>query len=438
MNAFLRAPRRFVPLLCMLSGLSVGSLAAEPLPLKQAVQLALEHSTSVKATEADSQHAYATYREAYNQFLPQLNVGSSLGDTWGFPLTLEGSAPSIVNITSQSSLINPALREFIHAARTEWQASSYQGLEQRQQIMRDTVLTYAEIKKWAAQLSNLNEQLDAALKMEQIVARRIQEGVDNPLLRNQARLTTARARLSMTQARGAIDILTNHLSQLTGMPAGSIEIVPDSIPPLPEIKTDQDFAGQAQQASFSVQSAQTHAVAMDFRARGEHRALWPSVDFAAQYALLAKFNNWLQFYQSNSFQLNDASIGIVVRFPFLSPAQRSQAQAADADAFHAHNNVKVEKNRVSEETLKLERSVEQLAAAQQVADLEFQIAQSNAEATEVRVSAENSTLHDSEDARVQSAYRYQALQNADFELERARIALLGATGELENWINGSP
>jgi outer membrane protein len=435
MNALLRAARLSCPWLLMAS-FSMANLAAEPLPLKQAVQLALKHSPTATASEADSQHAFATYREAHNQYLPQLVVGSSLGETWGFPLSLEGSAPSIVNVTSQSAIINPALRDYTRAAKTEWQASSYQSMAQRQQIIQDTVLAYTEIDKWEAQLSNLNEQLDAALKMEEIVGRRIQEGVDNPLLRNQARLTSARARLSITQARGAIDILTNRLSQLTGLSVASIEIVPESIPALPDMKQNEDYAAKAQQASFSVQSAETHATAMDFRARGEHRSLWPSADFAAQYALLAKFNNWLQFYQKNSFQLNDASIGVVIRFPFLSFAQRSHAQAADAEAFHAHNDVKIAKNQVSEETLKLQRSVEQLAAAQQVADLEYQVAQSSFEATQVRMSAGSATLHDSEDARVQSAARYQALQNANFELERARIALLRATGELENWVNG--
>jgi outer membrane protein TolC len=435
MNNLLRAARLSPLLALVVSGL-LASLAAEPLPLRQAVQLALRHSTTATAAEADSQHAYASYREAHNQYLPQLVVGSSLGDTWGFPLSLEGSAPSIVNVTSQSALINPALREFTRAARTEWQASSYQGMEQRQQIIQDTVLTYAEINKWTAQLSHLTEELDASQKMEQIVGQRIQEGVDNPLLRNQARLTTARARLAISQARGAIDVLTNRLSQMTGMPVASLEIVPESIPALPEMKQDENYVAKAQQSSFSIQSAETHATAMDFRARGEHRSLWPSVDFAAQYALLAKFNNWLQFYQKNSFQLNDASIGVVVRFPFLSPAQRSHAQAADAEAFKAHNDVKVAKNQVSDETLRLQRSVEQLAAAQQVADLEYQIAQSNLEATHVRVDAGSATLHDSEDARVQSAARFEALQNSNFELERARIALLRSTGELEDWVNG--
>jgi outer membrane protein TolC len=89
---------------------------------------------------------------------------------------------------------------------------------------------------------------------------------------------------------------------------------------------------------------------------------------------------------------------------------------------------------VSEETLRLQRSVQQLAAAQDVASLEYQISQSDLDALQVKVDAGTANLHDLDDARNQSNERYHALQNADFELERARIALLRATGDLEAWV----
>ncbi len=127
--------------------------------------------------------------------------------------------------------------------------------------------------------------------------------------------------------------------------------------------------------------AADRATALDFRARGEHRLLWPTVDFAAQYALLATFNNYQDFFRAGSFQQHNATIGVVIRFPFLNFSQREHAQAADADALRAHRQVEDAKSQVSEETLKLQRSVEQLAAAQDVADLQYQIAQSKLSAT---------------------------------------------------------
>ena len=86
---------------------------AEPLPLKRAVELALSHSTTTAAANADEQRVIASYREARNQYIPQLVVGSGLGKSWGFPLSLEGAAPSILNVNSQSTIFNPATRDFV-------------------------------------------------------------------------------------------------------------------------------------------------------------------------------------------------------------------------------------------------------------------------------------------------------------------------------------
>jgi outer membrane protein TolC len=411
-----------------------GSVAAEQLPLKRAVELALSHSTTMEGSQLDAQRAYASYHEARNQYLPQVSVGSGLGKTYGYPLSLEGSAPSIVNTTAQSAVFNPSLRDFVRAAKTEWQASTVQTKDQRDQVIEDTVLSYAELSKWEKLLTNLSHGYEDALKAEQVTNQRIAAGVDNPLARNQARLTAARVYLHITQAQGSIDVLRNHLSQLTGLPAVAIETVADSIPELPEVKQEDDLAAHALQQSPLIQIADIHATAQSLRARGEHRALWPNIDFAAQYALLATFNNYQQFFQPHSFQPNNASVGIVMRFPFLNPSQHSRAQAADAVALHAKRDVQATKNQVSEQTLKLQRTVAQLSAAQQVVDLEYQVAKSNLDVLRVRVDAGSSTLRDLDDATNQVNERYDSLQDTNFELQRARISLLRVTGELAAWV----
>ncbi len=410
---------------------AVPKLVAEPLPLQRAVQLALSHSTATGAASADEQRAFASYHEARNQYLPQVILGSGLGASWGFPLSLEGSAPSIINVNAQSALFNPALRDFVRAAKTDWKSSGMQTKDQRNQVIQDTVLSYAELSKWEALQSHLREEHAATLKMEEVVNERVQEGIDSSLARNKARLSTARVRMRMAEAQGAVDVLRNRLSQMTGIPASSIETIPGSIPSLPEVKQEDNLVGQALEASPSVKAAEHHATAQSFRARGEHRAMWPTVDFAGQYALLSRYNNYDEFYKS--FDRHNATLGVAIRFPFLSPSQHAHAAAADADALRAKKDAEAAKNRVSEETLKLQRAVEQLSAAHEVADLEYQVAQSNLEASQVRMDAGTATLHDVEDARVQANERYNALQDTSFELQKARITLLRATDELAAW-----
>jgi outer membrane protein TolC len=421
----------FLPVFLLINSLVAFS---EPVPLKRVVELALSHSTNAASAEAMAQRAYASYREARNQYLPTLVVGSGLGYTQGYPLSLEGSAPSIVNTTAQSAVINAALRDFVREARTQWQATTVRSQDERDQLIQDTVLSYAELIKWESLLAHLSEDYSASLKMEQLVNERIQAGVDNPQARTQARLNTARVYLHISQAQGSIDVLRARLSQFTGLAATSIETIPDSIPALPEIKQDENLAKKAVEVSPAVQIASLNSTALSFHARAEHRTMWPTVDFAAQYALLASFNNYQRFFRQGTFQANNASIGAVIRFPFFSPTQRAAARAADFDALRAQHDKETTKNQVSEQTLRLQRSVEQLAAAQDVADLEYQVAKSSLDAVKIRVDSGTATLHDEDDSRNQASERYDTLQDTRFELQRARIALLRATGDLGSWL----
>src|ERR1700685_1437018 len=138
------------------------SLLAEPVTLRHAVELALQHATGIAITAADQQHASASYRELRNSYIPQLTAGAGIGWSDGFPLSLEGSAPSLFNVTAQSALINPALKDFIHAAQSDVAVSNLKIKDQRNQVIQDTVLSYAELAKWELRLSRLTETQAAA------------------------------------------------------------------------------------------------------------------------------------------------------------------------------------------------------------------------------------------------------------------------------------
>lgn len=410
---------------------------AEQLTLKRAVDLALAHSPAAGQASADEQRALASYREMRDQYIPQLLVGSGLGDTWGYPLTLGGTAPSLVNITAQSALFNPALRDAVRAGRTESKAVGADAKDRRNQVIQDTTLTYLELIKWQQLTDHLSRQHDDAVRMEQAVQQRISQGIDSEQQHMQARLVTARANLRVAQAQGAMDVLRDRLSQLTGLPAASIEAIADSVPTIPEPDPAPDAEAKAVDSNPMVESSKEHASAQLFRARAEHRALWPSLDFASQYAVLAKYNNWVTYFPQGTFQRNNASIGVVVRFPFFNASQHAHAEAADAEAIHAKKDVDSTKNLVSQEALKLRHSVQQLSAAKEVSELEYEIAKSNVDAVEIRMNSGTATMHEAADARAEMFEKYNALQDADFELLKARIGLLRLSGDLEAWAEQS-
>jgi outer membrane protein TolC len=428
------------------------SLLAEPVSLKRVVELALTHATGAAISAADEQRAAASYRELRNNYIPQVSTGAGLGYSYGFPLALEGSAPALFNINTQSSLLNPSLRDFVRAARADSAVASLKTKDERNQIIQDAALSYAELAKWELRLVRLQETESAANQMQAAVAERVKEGVDSEIDGTRARLSAARVRLRIAETQGAADVLRERLSKLTGLPAANIQTDPDSIPAPPADAAIPDAPKDVAASNPSVQAALEHARAQYLRAQGEHRALWPSVDFAAQYALLSKFNNYHNYYipskpcttslgeflcVTNNFQQNNATVGVNIRFPLFNASQRSRAQAADADALKANKQAEAARNQVSEETLRLQRSVAQMHAARDVAQLEYEIAQKSMAAIQTRMDAGTATLHDLDDARSQASERFITLQDVTFELERSQLGLLRSTGDLEKWALGT-
>src|ERR1700730_10045195 len=267
---------------------------AEPLPLERAIRLALAHSTASAIATADVQRAFASYREIRNTYLPQLVLGSGLGWSYGYPLSIEGSAPALANAVAQSTVFNPSQRQFLNAAKTEWHASEFQDKDQRNAVIQDVALTYAELAKWEARLQRLQQDEAQAQQMEQAVAERLHEGVDSAVDLNKAKLIAARVRLHRAEARGNADVLRRHLSTLTGVPVSSIEIAPETIPALPPVAYEEDLSEKAIASNPAIKLAEQHSLAEAMRASGEHRALYPSIDFSAQYARLSSINNYNQ------------------------------------------------------------------------------------------------------------------------------------------------
>ena len=405
--------------------------AGETLPLQRAVELALAHSTATAIANADVQRTFDSYREIRNSYAPQLMVGSGLGYSYGFPLSLEGAAPSLVNVVAQSTVFNPAQSQFMKAAKTDWRGSRNQSKDQRNAVILDVALSYAELAKWEARLSRLQSDEAEARQMQQAVGERVQAGIDSAVDLNKAKLTGARVRLRMAEARGSADLLRRHLAGLTGLPVSSIAIDAETMPAMPPVSADEDLPGKAVASSPLLAFAEQHALAEATRASGEHRALLPSFDFAVQYARLSTYNNYDQYFRK--YQPNNVTIGMSFRLPVFNAAQRARAQAADAEALKARKQAEATRYQIQEQSLKLQRAVDQLTAAREVAQLEYQLAQSILDAAQTRIETQTGTLHELADARVQASERYLAYQDADFEYQRARLNLLRATGDLEQW-----
>src|ERR1019366_1591185 len=175
---------------------------AEPISFPRAVDLALLHSGVMGTATVNQWRARKAYEEVRANYIPQLTIGSGLGYSYGFPLTLEGSAPSVANFNS---------------------------------VILDTALTYAQLDQLTGKLKALGEAQSAADNAQFVTQQRLQQGVDSKLDLTKSQLVAARIRLRVAEAQGQADVLREHLSKLVGLPAESIAVEPESMPELPAI-----------------------------------------------------------------------------------------------------------------------------------------------------------------------------------------------------------
>src|SRR5215469_14409716 len=83
-------------------------LAAEDhtLTLRQAMDLTTRQNPDLALARLDEIKARAAIRVARDPFLPHVTVGSGLAYSNGFPMSIEGSAPSIVQANATQFLFN--------------------------------------------------------------------------------------------------------------------------------------------------------------------------------------------------------------------------------------------------------------------------------------------------------------------------------------------
>ena len=405
--------------------------AAETLTFRQAIELALKNSGQMQAAAADITRADAAYREVRNQYLPQVVTGSGLGYSIGFPLTLEGSAPSLFNVNSQQTVLNFSVGDFKRATEAEKSAAMLQSRDTRSTVILNAALTYTQLDLATQKMNALLEQQKSAERAEFVTTQRAQEGLESQLELSRSKLAAARVRMRIAEGQTAIDVLRERLAKLTGLAPTSIETDTKSVPAPPQVNQQASLAESAAGASPLVKSVEEKARAAELKARGEKRGLWPSIDLASQYALLSKFNNYEEFYQR--FERHNFTFGLAFRVPVLNFVQKAHADVAAADAVKARKEAENTRNQFAEDTLKLQRTVRQLSVAQEVAKLDYEVTNAEIDQVEARLNSGNGTLRDVELARVQAQDKFATYLDSTFELYRAQMQLMRLTGKLEAW-----
>jgi len=399
------------------------------LTLRKAIELALQNSKDIQIARIQASIADRATMINKAQFLPNLFAGSGAGYTYGIPETPGGRAPSVFNITYTEQVFNEPLRGQGREQAEQAKAQKIVLEDARNSVIVRTASAYLELVKVRHSAELLAKEQGSADKILGVVEERAREGLELPVEVTRAQLTKAQVVQRLLQLLGRQDELEIFLRGQCGLaPEQAIDVAAEDLPGAAE-QEGANLIASAMQDNTDIRLAQSDVRAKEMRLTGEKRGYWPTLELVSVYSLLAKFNNYDQFF--NHFQRNNYNAGVQAQVPIFSASVKANVALAKTNLEASKATLANKQNQVSAEVRRKTRRVRETDAGKEVARLELQLVQQDLQQLEARFGEGKASLREVEKARLDENEKWMALLDATFERQRAQLDLLKSAGRLE-------
>jgi outer membrane protein len=400
------------------------------LTLRQAVELALKQNPDIVLARLDEEKARQAIRVARDPFSPRVTVGSGLAYSNGFPMSIEGSAPSVFQAQANMAIFNRQKSLEVAQTKEDARGAAFATAAKRDDAAYRAAMLYLDAER-AAQLTEVSRRdIDSRRRILETVQAQVTEGRALPLTQKQAELAVAQARQAALDLDDQRDSAETSLAIALGFPAED-RVHPTTeerpTPPLPA--TAAEALQTAVTASNELRQLRSQLSAKELEIRSDKAARLPRVDLVAQYALLAKFNNYAQYY--SSFQRNNGEIGASFQVPIFSGTGiGGQVAQAEIDIAHLRTEMSNARNRIAADLQQAYRDMAKAQSAADVARLDLDVAREQISVDLAQMQEGRLAMSVLEEARVAENAKWISLYDAQYALEKARWNVLRLTGQL--------
>jgi len=401
-----------------------------PMTLRQAVETALRQNPDIALTRLDEEKARQAVRLAKDPFLPRIAVSSGLAYTNGFPMSIEGSAPSIVQANVVQDVFNRPQSYAVAQAKEDARGASLSAEAKRDEVAFGAASLYLDAAR-AARIGALARKDAVSLQQVlEIVRAQVIEGRALPLAGKQAAYNLARASALAGNLEDDLAAAETSLAVTLGFPAEDrvrpLEEDPPALGPPP---SEEIALRDALESSKDLRKLQSEMVSKQLEMRGQKAARLPRADLVAQYGMLARFNNYDQFFQR--FQRNNAQVGVSFLWPLpLGPGVNAQEARTAADLSRLKIDYNNRRNRIQSDLQASYREVKRAETAAEVARLDLDVAREQLSVNLAQMEEGRATLRQVEEARIVENGKWIAFYEAKYNIERSQWNVLRLSGGL--------
>jgi outer membrane protein TolC len=373
------------------------SSARAQISLSKAVGLALDSNPRVQGAKADVDKARAQLSEAHDAYVPSVNAGMNLGQSYGY----SSNPPTLFTVTGGSLVYNASQLSYIRSASAGVNAAQLALDDIREAVAEDTALAFLALDHDQQREQVVGQQAGFAKTLVAIVQNRLDAGQDTPLELTQAKLNAAQLRLAALRAADDTVLDREHLAHLIGQPAEGLSVdgaLPARLTLLDRATEASAAIGPRLYANAGVESAFASAEAKQQVARGDaHFRFRPQVNLFAQYNFYAtwsdSFAQLQKVYQSNTGQttlgFSEGAFGIQITVPIFDRGHTAKARESAADAAHSLREAQTAQLDALDGQSRLRHSIDELQAQTDVAELKQQCAQQQLEVLQQQLKSGN-------------------------------------------------
>jgi len=412
--------------------LSACLLRAEvhPMTLRQAVETALKQNPDITLARLDEVKARQGVLVARDPFTPRLVIGSGMAYSNGFPMSIQGSAPSVVQANVVADVFNRQQSMAVAQAKEDARGAALAVTGKRDEVVFRTASLYLDAERAGRLREFAGKQADSLRRVLETVETQVQEGRALPLAGKTSAANLAHARQAAELLDDDVATSETALALALGFSAEDrVHPVAEqrATPALP--KSEEEAIAAALDANKDLRRMESQIASKELEKRGVKAQRLPRVDLVAQYALLAKFNNYAEFFQK--YQQNNEQIGMSFQFPFaVGPGVGAQVAQVESDIAHLRVDLNNARNRLRNDIEQAFRNVHKSETAAEVARLDLDVAREQLSVDLAQMQEGRVTLRQVEEARVAENDKWMAFYDAQYGVERARWSVLRLTGDL--------
>ncbi len=394
------------------------------LTLRQAVELALKQNPDIVLARLDEEKVRQGSAWRNDPFSPRVTVGSGLAYSDGFPMSIEGSAPSMIQAQANMAIFNRQKSLEVAQAKEDVRGAAFVTANKRDEAAYRAAMLYLDAER-AARLSEVGAQgyRQPSARAATPCRRRCRKGARCRWRRNRPSLAIAQAR----QAALELDDRARYRRNVAGHRARVSRRRPRPTPVSRGTRRAAIAADARGRHCKRLSAPTTSCVNCNRRwprkqleIRSDKAARLPRVDLVAQYALLAKFNNYAQFY--NTFQRNNGQIGASFQVPIFSGSGiGGQVAQAEIDVTHLRTEMVNVRNRIAADLQQSYREVAKAQSATEVARLDLDVAREQISVDLAQMQEGRLAMRQLEEARVAENAKWIALYDTQYAAGKSAL-----------------